>query len=154
MTRCFQHGHGDPRQRPSASQWQQLLIDVENDQAYLNKVLPLFQAAAWLKRAPAAVPNSPQSPAANTFSKPTNPAANCPVNHPPQRAHGKGLRNKRRVLNAATIAILLLGAFFAYKYRFAIARAFHFDATPRYSTENDGHGKPTPKLWQKLRDAP
>ena len=57
MTRCFQYGHGDPSRRPSASKWQQLLIDVENDQAYLNKVMRLFQKAAWRRQAPTAVPS-------------------------------------------------------------------------------------------------
>lgn len=146
MTRCFQYGHGDPSQRPSAHKWQQVLLDVENDQAYLNKVMRLFQKAAWRRQAPTAVPSFGRTSIGNARSTTTTRLAKW--------MHLQWLGKKRTVRIATATAVVLLCAFCSIKYRFAIARALHFDVPARYSTENIGHGKPTPKLWREMRDAP
>jgi DNA-binding helix-hairpin-helix protein with protein kinase domain len=146
MTRCFQHGHSDPGQRPPASEWQQLLLAVENDQAYLRKVMPLFQKAAWRMQAPATGSSVRQTFITKVLSTWTSRSA--------KTMHLSWLGKKRGIRIAATTAVLLLCTLLAIKYRSAVARALNLDAPASYTTETYGSGKPTPKLWQELRDAP
>jgi DNA-binding helix-hairpin-helix protein with protein kinase domain len=145
MIRCFKRGHGDPGQRPSANRWHQLLLDVENDQTYLKKVSPLYQKAAWRTQSPGAISNFRQAFTGKWFSRWASRLAKW--------THLHRLGKKWGIRLAATFAVLLLCTFLAIKYRSAVAKALNLDAPHRYSTENYGHGKPTPKLWQVLRDS-
>jgi DNA-binding helix-hairpin-helix protein with protein kinase domain len=46
MICCFKPGHRNPARRPSASKWHKLLLEVENDQAYLDKTVRRCQKAS------------------------------------------------------------------------------------------------------------
>jgi serine/threonine protein kinase len=145
MIRCVKQGHRNPGRRPSASKWHKLLLEVENDQAYLKKVLPLYQKAAWRTQSYGAIFSFRQAFTGKWFSRWASRLAKW--------THLQWLGIKWGIRLAATSTVILLCTFLAIKYRSTITKALNLDTQPKFSTEKFGSGKPTPKLWQLLRDS-
>ena len=143
--RCFQLGHGNPSQRPTAEEWKTLLIEVEKDAAYLQRVVPLYKKASWRNGASACGGRKV------SFSKQFDPfrmAWGC------IRALSHVLfpaKWTRRLAVAAAVLFAIIAA--GVKYRTPIIKFFTPEKKFEYSVEKYGHGKPTPKLWQILRDS-
>jgi DNA-binding helix-hairpin-helix protein with protein kinase domain len=146
MIRCFKQGHRNPARRPSAGKWHKLLLEVENDQAYLNKVVRRCQKASWRKQ-------SPRKGAKNRRASTGNWLSEWP-SRLVEWTKRQWLDRKRGILLAATLAALLFGIFLAYEYRSYVFKALNLDAPSKNATEKYGHAKPTPKLWEILRDSP
>jgi DNA-binding helix-hairpin-helix protein with protein kinase domain len=146
MIRCFKQGHRNPARRPSASKWHKLLLEVENDQAYLDRTVRRCQKASWRKRSPRKGAKNRHASTGNRFMKWTSYIVDW--------TNRLWLDRKRGILLTASITVLLVGVFLAYEYRSCVFKALNLDPPPRFTPENYGSAKPTPKIWDILRDSP
>jgi len=146
---CFQLGHSVPGKRPTAEAWKTLLLEVEKDTAYLQKVVPLYKQAPWRNGTPAF--NGTQTIVNVSIFRLFAPLH---IARQSVCALGQILSPGKRAMRwtlAAAILIAILTA--AVKYRTPIIKLFTPENKFTYSVEKYGQGKPTPKLWQVLRDS-
>jgi DNA-binding helix-hairpin-helix protein with protein kinase domain len=151
MTRCFQAGHRNPALRPTASEWQQILLTVENDQAYLAKAISLVQKAAWRTNFTAAKTHAATPAAAGTRT--------IPRRSPPKSGVTRLFGNKWFTRTAVVIVVFMLGIYFAVSVPSSKTNQSKNDSMKNDSMKNDYSQKhdvkkSTPKLWKELRDSP
>jgi DNA-binding helix-hairpin-helix protein with protein kinase domain len=148
MTCTFQAGHGNPTLRTTAFQWQQLLLAVEKDRAYIDKVVPLFRQAKWRSKSPVATPLPASKSSLTSFRQ--FPKWLC--------RRFVGIRWAfyfRLCFRLTEIAAVLFAVAYISIHLFPTSPKVRFPrASSEHSAGKHGGGRPTPKLWSELRDSP
>ncbi len=145
MIRCFQVGHRNPAMRPTGSEWQRILLTVESDVNYLNKVVPLFTRSSWRNQSPA-------HQAATIHGK----------IHPPSLRRIPS--NPTKIAISIFVAIILATVGIYALHSAPSQEQEQHTGLPQKqeqqkcspadsSPDRPNKGKPTPKLWRELRDS-
>ena len=150
LSKAFQDGHRDATLRPKAAKWHQVLVDVENERAYVDKATRSFRKHPWRGPAPANGQSTGQGVVVSGHAKTL--FHHIPL-HLLRTLAMQCRRNAKRAVSVAILTAVLAGGFHLGGSRSPVTNR------PRPQSRANRHtdqpllkNQSTPQLWKTLRD--